>query len=336
MAQVQSISLAAADYGHPMSELPPPSLLWHYTTTPGLVGILVEHRLRATSVSFVNDPTEQRFGENAVLDALERIVASAQPPLASAAKRMKSYREHGLTTIGDQFGFANRMVACCSDAADSLDLWRAYGAEDVTGTYAVGIDPNVPLGPLFSEESYALWENRRQGDSMTFMRDGWRPMEYLGPDELSRRAEDLLVSGLGDVDLTQPSGQNIDELWNLVDRVIAELEARYKHPAYSAEREYRLQAELTSSRQFRVIPRAAGVSAFIELTTSDDGWGRPTTVAARLPVREVILWPGAPPQAFSGVSAALTAGGHDHSPSSKLPAATSNAVQVRRSVVPFV
>ncbi|GAB3868874.1 hypothetical protein GCM10028801_45430 [Nocardioides maradonensis] len=37
-------------------------LIWHYTTSVGLKGILVDHTLRATSVSFVNDPTEQRFG----------------------------------------------------------------------------------------------------------------------------------------------------------------------------------------------------------------------------------------------------------------------------------
>ncbi|WP_460849272.1 hypothetical protein [Nocardioides ultimimeridianus] len=312
-------------------------LIWHYTTSVGLKGILVDHTLRATSVSFVNDPTEQRFGMDAVTTALERLKKSEESGVAAAARAMSSYRDVGLISLSDRFGFSERMVACASRASDSLDMWRAYGAQDVSGTFAVGLDPSAPLGPLFTdplvlEQWTAHWG---AGATAPDMRGGWRSMNYVSPAELAAHAFDVLSEGVQQLPTNDaPSDRELD-CWHLVDRVVAEIEANYKHHAYAAEQEVRLQASLTSPRQFQVMPRPHGISAYIELTASDS-WGLPVSAASRLPVREVVLWPGAPRQALSGVAAALVRGGHNYSSRPLVVDQEEPGVRITQSQVPFV
>ena len=73
---------------------------------------------------------------------------------------MAEYLKHGLFSISQEWGFSSRMVACASSAADSLDMWRAYGAHDVSGTYAVGLAADAPLGPLY-EDPKTRWVQRQ-------------------------------------------------------------------------------------------------------------------------------------------------------------------------------
>lgn len=312
-------------------------LIWHYTTSAGLNGLLVDHKLRATSTSFVNDPSEQRFGQTAVLEALSRLSQHQDERIASAAREMKSYRQNGLITLSDQFGFSDRMVACASSAEDSLDMWRAYGSQTISGTFAVGLDPRGPLGPLFEDEEVrGNWFSHWGADAaMKDMRDGWTTIIYATPDDLAQHAHQELERGTNELDL-DGSPQDIQfAVWQLVDHVVADIEARYKHHSYRAENELRLQATLTSKRQFKVFPRAHGITAYLELSTAQE-WGRPVATPSRLPIREVILWPGAPRQAFDGVAAALVHGGHNYSQAPYFADSTESNVQTRESQVPFV
>lgn len=180
-------------------------------------------------------------------------------------------------------------------------MWRAYGAQDISGTVAIGLDPAVPLGPLFADgETFENWTSHWGDDAaMPHMTQGWTAMNYVSPESLAEQAPTELISGLAKIDLTRGRHDYEIDVWRLVDQVIADIEARYKHHAYAAEGEHRLQAQLTSRQQFKVFPRPQGMSAYLELTASET-WGRPVTVASRLPVREVTLWPSAPRQAFSG------------------------------------
>lgn len=312
-------------------------LIWHYTTSAGLHGVVVNHRLRATSVSFVNDPSEQRFGLDAVLAALGRLGEHNDRAVAGTARAMTSYRRNGVSTLSDGFGFSDRMVACASRADDSLDMWRAYGAQGISGTFAIGLDPLVPLGPLFADSDVLEKWVAHWGDeaAMPHMREGWIPMNYVSPSDLEEHAYSLLLEGLDELDSTAGSNEYELESWRLVDRVVAEIEARYKHNAYAAERELRLQATLTSRRQFQVVPRPQGISAFLEMTASTK-WGCPVSVASRLPIREVVLWPGAPRQAFSGVAAALVRGDHNYSSDPFYADPDVPTVRIRGSEVPFV
>lgn len=312
-------------------------LIWHYTTTAGLVGMLVNHRLWATSVSFVNDPTEQSFGHDAVSSSLGTLTKHADREIANAAQLLRSYLRHGVTTFSDRYSFSERMVACASKANDSLDMWRAYGAQGISGTYAIGLDPDVPLGPLFAEAQILEDWRSHWGEegTMPAMRGGWTPMNYVSPAELKEHAQSQLLEGLSKLNLSLDWLENELEAWRLVDRVVADIEAGYKHDAYVGEHEVRLQATLTSRRQFHVLPKPQGVSAFLELTTSDD-WGRPVSSASLLPVREVVVWPGAPNQALSGVAAALVRGGHNYSSDSFYADQSRPTVHIRNSAVPFV
>lgn len=310
-------------------------LVWHYTTTAGLRGMLVDHKLRATSVSFVNDPTEQQFGTDAVLGALTTLEKDSDVRVAAAARTMRDWRTNGLITLTDRFGFSERYVACASVACDSLDLWRGYGAHTVAGTFAIGLDRHAPLGLLLDEDAYGVRSSAR-GDNrpVSDLARGWNPMEYRTAAELEEVAEASIRSKLAELDAD--NGDRDFQLWSRVDRVLAEIEAGYKHRAYSSEGELRLQAIITSSSYHHLAERSQGISAFVELT-STSGWGDVVTSPGRLPVREIITWPGAPAQALRGVAAALHKGGHTYYGHPFFETEKDEqVVHVRPSEVPFV
>jgi hypothetical protein len=313
-------------------------LVWHYTTTAGLIGVLVEHKLRATSASFVNDPMEQRLGTGAVDAALEKLRLEPPGVVSGAARTMLSWRREGMVTISDEFGFSNRYVACASDERDSLNLWRGYGAHSVAGTFAIGLSRTEPLGLLVEDKVRDAWATRH-GDNARLpgLRGGWSPMKYIDEDRLEKVALKKLREGLEEVDhSTNDLSQRDLDLWNLVDSVTSDIEAVYKHKAYEAEKELRLQVELTSPRSFKIAERLNGISAFVELT-STQSWGEVVTSPKRLAVRQVVTWPGAPPQATRGVAAALIKGGHNyqaHPPFVDRKDPT--VVHIKPSRVPFV
>jgi hypothetical protein len=321
--------------GHTVRRVSPSDLVWHYTTSPGLLGILIEHKLRATSVSFVNDPTEQQFAFDAIDAALDQLEHDAEQERASVFRSMRRYLNHGSSGMSDEFGFSARMVACSSRAVDSLGMWRAYGAQDVSGTYAIGLSADAPLGPLYEDDTtYENFIRHWTADARMFgMKDGWRQMQYTTPVGLREAAVELLAAGLREV-LSEGNPSDQDLLaWHLIENTLATLEANYKHEAYEAEAEVRLETRLTSPRQFKVFPKASTAVAYTELTAAPS-WGEPVRDVSRLAVREVVLWPGAPRQAIAGVRAALTAG--DHLLSESMSVERSDGVRVRTSAVPFV
>jgi hypothetical protein len=308
-------------------------LIWHYTTTAGLRGVLVDHKLRATSVSFVNDPSEQQLGRQALLSALEDLLS--RPDRERDATEMHGWLGSSNVTLTDQFGFSNRFVACASEAADSLELWRGYGAGAVAGTYAIGLQRDSPLALLASDAVRKAWFKRNDARSpyADGMRDGWTRVNYTTEEELKSHVHDQLLRGLDDIHETSwPDRQLL--LWRLVDRVLAEVEADRKHAAYSAEREVRLSVGLRTLAAFHLQERGLGVSAFVELTAGNE-WGDIVTEPVRLPVREVIAWPGAPSQARAGIAAALHQGGHNFS-GAGMHDRSEPEVAITHSRVPFV
>lgn len=302
------------------------NLVWHYTDAAGLVGMLTEHKLWATSMSFMNDPGEADYAASLLREAAQTIDNQA-------GRDIIGYIRHpGLD--GYEQGFSERFVLCASGAADSLDLWRSYGPEGVTGTFAVGLNREVPLGLL---EPLGIRASRARTK-------GWRDVRYESRADAVARIRKHLNDGINKIK-ARPGKSAYDrnerelELWRLVDDQFSDLVAVGKHEAYQSEREARLVWDVECGRHpFHIRPSKFGPVAYVELT-SVSNWGDTAEHESPLPIREIIIWPGAPRAARNGVAAALRHGGfrHDHEEWGLDPDGTdSPIVRICASRVPFV
>lgn len=119
---------------------PAPEVLYHYTAADGLLGILGNSSIYATSVRSLNDRSEFTLAlrnANAYLEEVENTSKNAVH--AGLARRWRN-------------GFggsrpANTYVTSFSTKGDVLSQWRAYGKG--VGGYAIGFDSSVLKATAF-------------------------------------------------------------------------------------------------------------------------------------------------------------------------------------------
>ena len=116
-----------------MSSQGDPEILYHYTTTAGLIGILSNRGIWATDSWFLNDSSEVRYGLGIVRARLNRYSKQADrpEPEQSALKGAMGILELDLSSV------MRSLVACFSAHDDQLSQWRAYSGG---GGVALGFD----------------------------------------------------------------------------------------------------------------------------------------------------------------------------------------------------
>jgi hypothetical protein len=128
----------------PASQIPAdsPAILYHYTTSAGLLGIIESKSLWASDAEFLNDAQELRFGRERLYEALlgaaaELDGAGAPPEDRSRARLIESAASHlnpgSSPFLGRQAHAA--FITCFCEAGDLLSQWRGYGH---SGGYAIG------------------------------------------------------------------------------------------------------------------------------------------------------------------------------------------------------
>lgn len=112
-------------------------LVWHYTSPDGLSGILQNDVLWATSAAFMNDAHELTSGARALRKHFEKQRSSLDPAIVDEVEKQ----------INDlSIDASSAYIVSASEDGDSLTLWRNYGKHSVS--YAIGLDPSLPLLPL--------------------------------------------------------------------------------------------------------------------------------------------------------------------------------------------
>jgi hypothetical protein len=107
-----------------------PDIIYHYTTSKGLIGIFKDHSMRATSALYLNDTTEMNHGLEVVRDVLrDRLVANFV--LETVADKLDDACRRSLAE-------RPRYVVSFTTEGDLLSQWRAYAG--VSGGYAIGFD----------------------------------------------------------------------------------------------------------------------------------------------------------------------------------------------------
>lgn len=203
-------SLAAA-------KLPGP--LYHYTTAPGLEGILRRRVAWATAARYLNDAKEVRY---AIDLARRRLARSQQEATNEARRRIIAHLAESLNRID-----SDRPQVCVfslSRRADDLSQWRAYCPP--SGGYSLGLAPGA-LRAIAKTQNCVLAPcvyDRAQQQAL--IEEAVDPVLAEVPSRAPRAAEDVAR-------MAEPLTRR---LLRRVERVAPLI----KWPAYAAEEEWRV------------------------------------------------------------------------------------------------
>ena len=185
----------------------PPTILYHYTDVHGLRGVLESGELWASSIHHLNDSQELAYGVELLRSILPSIAPEGSP------------LDAGLSVGFRQPDRWSVFVASLSELGDDLGQWRAYGANGAG--FAIGLQ-FVPLRATLLSAGHHL--RRCVYDPSA--------QERLLRAVLKRMQREVVRRRLSESDVI------VDFLPPLL-----RLLPRLKHPASSAEREWRIICE---------------------------------------------------------------------------------------------
>ncbi|MGU3294352.1 DUF2971 domain-containing protein [Williamsia sp. M5A3_1d] len=278
-----------------------PKVLYHYTDTAGLLGILGHPAnfpgtdagvfatetgatfgtLWATDARYLNDAAELTFGAEMLAQKLENRAESTPP--GTVHDRLVSLTADVRTgrfefTIGSAPEQRHPHVTCFCTSGNLLSQWRGYG--DGGGGYAIGFS-DTALNEFITIDSH-FFET-----SPEFAVSPIGPPEkvYYGDDDASQFLDDCAdeiaegVEGIetGDNDYTYP---------DVFHGVAARWLAQVKHDAFSEEAEWRLIVDRINKAQdseFR--PGSIGLVPYQKLHFPITRSGEPSIV-------KIVVGPG--------------------------------------------
>lgn len=241
----------------------PPSpvndVVWHYTDPQGIIGILENRQVWATSMVSLNDHEEFGYGMSVLKQCLDHALESRY-----IHPDQKTFMRGIFEKVNETYSLRNLFVFCASEENDILNQWRNYGGEV---SYALGIPAGMRLPMVseatretqYTERSLPTFDNKSSYDQ--------RLCEYEITRDFERRA------GRSEYDLEPKWGRvlyDIEEQKNLLNyglshcatstpiknsqtdsavgdsnirdstQVLAQLVAFCKHPSFADEKEVRV------------------------------------------------------------------------------------------------
>lgn len=100
------------------------SIIYHYTTISGLIGIVTHHELWASDCRFLNDGTELTYARDKFFTEVRKLKL---PPL----------EDGGYILAGRKSNYFRMFIVCFCENGDLLSQWRGYAADQ---GYALGFD----------------------------------------------------------------------------------------------------------------------------------------------------------------------------------------------------
>lgn len=183
-----------------------PSVVYHYTSLEGFVGIVGSQSVWMTEHAYLNDRREVRYGLDILLETVNAVLEGATDAIV---RDLLSAWKEGLGNTRNRI-----CITSFSGDSDSLSQWRAYGP------IAVGF----PVRPLSLHVNQGLL----------------RPVEY-DPDT-QRKLAAIYIHNLVSFFQADMQGNRLEhilDVYHKLDRLV-ELAVFFKDPAFRAENEYRL------------------------------------------------------------------------------------------------
>src|ERR1700722_15817282 len=126
----------------------PPSVLYHYTTTKGLLGIIESHALFATDLFYMNDSAEVDYSLGVVRKVIRKLHDHFPDATRPAIERLKEIFE----VIPRVHESSLNCVTCFCTKGDLLSQWRGYAQSE---GFAIGFDTQALGGErLFRQVIY--------------------------------------------------------------------------------------------------------------------------------------------------------------------------------------
>jgi hypothetical protein len=188
-----------------------PSYVYHYTTVAGFAGILSSGAIRATNFSFLNDPSELRYGRQLALEVLGDVFDAAKEEMAKLLGLLvEAFKREAIAEV---------YVACFTRLPDDLSQWRAYGSSAIE-RYALGFEAEALGSIQAANTSFAkvLYRKADQVDRIRFFVD--RAIAFVEREDIDPSRWSTLAAVVA----------------QLIARVLPEL----KDPAYKREEEWRI------------------------------------------------------------------------------------------------
>lgn len=219
---LEKASLAVAESRKHL-QAPLPELLFHYTDSSGMRGILESSRLWATNYRFLNDASEVSYGM-ALFEAIvqEQLTKAESDVIAEFLGRT-------LRTANAFDGMFDCYIACFCERDDLLNQWRVYTGSG--GGYALGFrakEIGRRWGQLHPTQDFAL---RKVVYNEVVQRKLITEVLNLAVDNLSEAAKGVAVSDANNL---------IARCCQFVRVETADYLFCFKHPAFSVEEEWRL------------------------------------------------------------------------------------------------
>lgn len=263
------------------------SLVWHYTNSAGVLGMVGDRQLWATHYQFVNDKQEGSVFDEAMSALLnsDELDFPEQDLLKRLYRPPEAGVESGFTRVTGQ----NRFLLCGSASGDELTLWRNYAREDVS--YAVGFDPTAPLGVIPPKANINVNVN-------VFP---WKVVDYQPalstvPALYMRRIRD---------GLKQPNG---GAQIGKIQEVLLDMLCVAKSEAFKDERESRVVCLADNTDLWRFRPGRLGITPYVALGSAKE-WGEGSTGEESLPIRAIRLSANASEADMLALNALLEANG---------------------------
>jgi Protein of unknown function (DUF2971) len=258
----------------------PKTLLWHYTSGNGLLGILSSGTLYSTQVSRLNDSSEIRYGQSLFQRALTDALSSY-----TGDQRVKEFIANYLKLIEAVASQVNPphapspfFVTCFCAEEDDLGSWRTYGQKGYAIAFAAeGLfnPPNPLLKVNYDPNTHKQLAKDVVAATIRFYEEG-----------LAGRTGEQIVQWEKDFVLAWES--KVSYLLPLV-----------KDPAFKSESEYRILHEFRAEdfRSIVILQKDTMMTRHVPLAFPRGGeaW------VPRLPIEKIMVGPCRHPS-ITGIS----------------------------------
>lgn len=202
--------------------------LYHYTTLDGLKGIIKNRSIWLTHISNLNDPLELKYGEDLILDLIQK--ASNEESDENIIQLLKY-----LSDFVKSFNSATHQtyVACFCEAENLLSQWRAYGARGGGYNLGFGFGSNTKF-------SHSLGEN---ADSYVLLRK--IVYDFEEQKGLISNYISSIIRASHDAIKYFKENSGIPDAWSAIAateavNILFDLKLSFKNPVFAEENEWRL------------------------------------------------------------------------------------------------
>ena len=210
-------------------------VLYHYTTTDGLKGIIENDELWATSAYYLNDSTEIMYGYRLIDEALRKWRERANPAEDSISGGL-------VYSLQRQFGhdYLERNIitpiylTCFCEEDNLLSQWRVYGQ---SGGYSVGfrvLSEGIVYGLRPEPNVYSARCVKVEYDRSEQLRRILELLDFLLPIMDDPRVTEAIRS----LDTLSPFG--FGWLSRTISEILMDESVAFKNAAFAVEKEWRL------------------------------------------------------------------------------------------------